>query len=162
MSSFLGKSRFYENFSHLKSLFVLLAKQKNAWRSRYVVPRRKFYSSHVRAVIDRDTMEWTTKFPRSKPCKRFLLYLSLAGFVCGFSLLNPSVAYFREDEENSVCGNSGRHKGFSGQSLRMWKAGSCKAQILETRVDFLETRSESFQKQVRWPHYFILRLGSVD
>jgi len=33
--------------------------------------------------------------------------------------------------------------------LRMRKAGSCKAQILETRVDFVETRSELFQKQVR-------------
>ena len=111
--------------------------------------RRKFYSFYVRAAIDRDTMEWTTKFPRSKPCTRLLLYLSLAGFVCGFSLLNPSVAYAGEDEENSVCGNSGRHKGFSGQRLRMRKAGSCKAQILETRVDFVETRSELFQKQVR-------------
>ena len=113
--------------------------------------RRKFYSFYVRAAIDRDTMEWTTKFPRSKPCTRLLLYLSLAGFVCGFSLLNPWVAYAGEDEENSVSGNSGRHmhKGFCGQRMRMRKAGSCKAQILETRVDFLETRSELFQKQVR-------------
>ena len=94
-------------------------------------------------------MKWTKKFPRSKPCTRLLLYLSFAGFVCGFSLLNPSVAYAAEDEENSVCGNSGRRKGFSGQRLRMRNAGSCKAQILETRVDFLETRSELFQKQVR-------------
>ena len=61
--------------------------------------RRKFYSFYVRAAIDHETMEWTTKFPRSKPCTRFLLYLSLAGFVCGFSLLNPSVAYAGEDEE---------------------------------------------------------------
>ena len=73
----------------------------------------------------------------------------MAGFVCGFSLLNPTVAYAGEDEQKSVCGNSGRHKGFIGQRLRMRKAGSCKAQILETRVDFLETRSELFQKQVR-------------
>ena len=124
--------------------------------------RRKFYSFCVRAAINRDTTEWTTKFPRSKPCTRLLLYLSLAGFVCGFSLLNPMVAYAGEDEQNSVCGSSGRHKGFSGQRLRMRKAGSCKAQILETRVDFLETRSELFQKQVRRPYYFILKLGSVD
>ena len=41
------------------------------------------------------------------------------------------------------------HKCFSGQRMRMRKAGSCKAQILETRVDFLETRSGLFQKQVR-------------
>ena len=114
--------------------------------------RRKFYSFYVRAATDRDTMEWTTKFPRSKPCTRLLLYLSLAGFVCGFSLLNPSVAYAGEDKENSV----------SGQRMRTRKAGSCKAQILETRVDFLETRSELFQKQVRWPLYFLLKLDSVD
>ena len=60
------------------------------------------------------------------------------------------MTYAGEDEENSVCGNSGRHKGFSGQRLRMRKAGSCKAQILETRVDFLETRSELFQNWVVW------------
>ena len=112
------------------------------------MPRRKFYSFYVRAAIDRHTMEWTTKFPRSKPCTR-LLHLSLAGLVCGFSLLNPSMAYAGEDEENSVCGNSGCHKGFSGQRLRMRKAGSCKAPILKTRKHFLETRSELFQKQVR-------------
>ena len=106
------------------------------------MPRRIFSGFYVRAAIDRETIEWTTKLPRSKPCTRLLLYLSLAGFVCGFSLLNPSV-------ENSVCGNSGRHKGFSGQRLRMRNAGSCKAPILETRMHFLETRSELFQKQVR-------------
>ena len=113
-----------------------------------MVARRKFYSFYVSAAI-RDTMEWTTKFLRSKPCTRLLLYLSLAGFVYGFSLLNSSVAYAGEDEENSVSGNSGRHKGFgfSGQRLRMRKAGS--SQILETRVDFLETRSELLQKQMR-------------
>ena len=83
------------------------------------MPRREFYSFYVRAAIDHNTMESTTKFPRSKPRTRLLLYLSLAGFVCGFSLLNPSVAYAAEDEENSVCGNSGRRKGFSGQRLRM-------------------------------------------
>ena len=143
MSSFQGKSRFYESFSRLKSLFVLLAKEKNACRSGDV--RRKFYSFYVRAAIDHDTMEWTTKFPRSKPCTRLLLFLSLAGFACDFSLLNPSVAYAREDEENSVCGISGRHEGFSfSRRLRMRKGGSCKAQILETPVDFLETRNELF------------------
>ena len=82
-------------------------------------------------------MEWTTKFLRSKPFTRLLLYLSLADSVCGFSLLNPSVAYGGRDEENSVCGNSGRHRGFRGQRLRMRKVRSCKAQILQTRVDFL-------------------------
>ena len=70
-----------------------------------MVARRKFYSFYVSAAIDRDTMEWTTKFPRSKPCTRLLLYLSLVDFVYGFSLLNSSVAYPGEDEENSVCGN---------------------------------------------------------
>ena len=127
---------------------MLLAKEINARRSAYVVPRRKIYSFYVRAAIDRNTMEWTTRFPRSKPRTRLLLYLSLTGFVCGFTLLNPSVAYAGEDEENSVCGNSGRRKGFSGQRLRMRNAGSFEAQILETRVDFLETRSELLQKQV--------------
>ena len=78
--------------------------------------------------------------------------LSFLGWRCMrlyFTLLNASVAYAGEDEENSVCGNSGHRKGFSGQPLRMRNAGSCKAQILETRVNFLETRSELLQKQVR-------------
>jgi len=81
MSSFQGIPRFYEIFSRLKSLSELSAKEKNACRSGYVVPRRKFYSFYVHTAIDRDTMEWITKFPISKPCTRLLLYLSLAGFV---------------------------------------------------------------------------------
>ena len=88
MSSFQGKLRFYEIFIRQKSLFVQLAKEKSACRSGYEVPRRKFYSFYVRAAIDRDTMEWTTKFPRAKPCTRLLLYLSLVGFVCGFSVIH--------------------------------------------------------------------------
>ena len=66
------------------------------------MPRRTFYSFYVRAAIDHDTIEWTTKFPRSKPCTNLLRYISLAGFVLGFSVLNPSVDYAGEDEENSV------------------------------------------------------------
>ena len=42
---------------------------------------------YVLHAIDRDTMEWTTKFPLSKLCTRLLLYLSLAGFVCGLVYL---------------------------------------------------------------------------
>ena len=66
------------------------------------MPRRNFYSFYVRVAIDRYTIEWTTKFPRSKPCTHLLRYLSLAGFVRGFSVLNPSKDYAGEDEENSV------------------------------------------------------------
>ena len=95
-------NRVFLTFLSAKSLYILLlAKEKTACRSGYVVPRRKFYSFYVRAAIDRDTMEWTTKFPRSKPCTHLLRYLSLAGFVCGFSVLNPLVDYAGEDEENS-------------------------------------------------------------
>ena len=54
MSSFQGKSRFYEIFSRQKSLFVLLAKEKDACRSAYAVRTRKFYSFYVRAAIDRE------------------------------------------------------------------------------------------------------------
>ena len=50
-----------------KALFVLKSKEKDASRSGYVVPRRSFYSFYIRAAIDRDTMEWTSQFPRSKP-----------------------------------------------------------------------------------------------
>ena len=78
-----------------------------------------------------------------KLCTCLLLYVSsLASFVCGFSLPNPLVAYGREYEENSVCGNSGRHKGFSGQRLRIRKAESCKAfTIIVKYLETVDTKS---------------------
>ena len=75
-----------------------------------MVPRRKFYSFYVRAAIDGEDSGMDYEIPETKPCTRLLLYLSLAGFACGFSLLNPSVAYAGEDDENSVCANSGRRR----------------------------------------------------
>ena len=119
MSSFQGKSRFYEISSLRKSLLVLLAKEKSVRRSTYVVPRRKFYSFYVRAAIDHEGPGVDYEIPETKPCTRLLLYLSLASFVYGFSLLNPSVAYAGEDHENSVCANSGRHKGRFASKRRL-------------------------------------------
>ena len=58
------------------------------------------------------------EIPETKPCTRLLLYLPLASFVCDFSLLNPSVAY-AGDDENSVCANSGRHKGRFASKRRL-------------------------------------------
>ena len=54
MSSFQGKSCSFDVFSRQKSLFVLLAKERNACRSTYVVPRTKFCSFYVRAAIDHE------------------------------------------------------------------------------------------------------------
>ena len=119
MSSFRGKSRFYEIFSRQKSLFVLLAKEKKACRSAYVVPRGKFYSVHVRAAIDGEDPGVDYEIPETKLSTRLLLYFSLAGFVCGFGLLNPSVAYAGENDENSACANSGRHKGRFASKRRL-------------------------------------------
>jgi len=93
VSSFQGKSRSYEIFSRQKSLFALLANEKNAYRSTYVVPRGKFYSFNVRAAIDREDRGVDYGIPETKPSTRLIFYLSLAGFVCGFSLLDPYVAY---------------------------------------------------------------------
>ena len=67
---------------------LLLAKEKNTYRSAYVVPRREFYSFNVRAAIDREDRGVDYEIPETKPSTRLILYLSLAGFVCGFSLLN--------------------------------------------------------------------------
>ena len=75
-----------------------------------MVPSRKFYNLNVRAAIDREDPGMGYEIPETKPSTRLLLYHSLAGFVCGFSLLNPSVAYAGENDENSLCANSGRHK----------------------------------------------------
>ena len=82
-----------------------------------MVPRRKFYSFHVRAAIDREDPGVDYETPETKSSKRLLLYLSLAGFVSGFSLLNPSVAYAGENDENAVC--SGRHKGLFASKRRL-------------------------------------------
>ena len=68
------------------------------------------------------------------------LYVALVYLIHRWTML--------EKMRKTLSGNSDRHKGFR-QCLRMRKAGSCKPQILETRVDFFETRSELFQKQAR-------------
>ena len=114
------------------------------------MPRRKFYSFYVRAAIDRDTMEWTTKFPRSNHAHvYFFIFPWLALYVALVYLIHrwPMLEMMRKTLSLAIL--VAMHKGFSGQRMRMRKAGPCKAQILETRVDFLETRSELFQKQVR-------------
>ena len=110
MSSFQGKLRFWEIFSRQKSISVLLAKERNVCRSTYVVPRTKFCSFYVRAAIDGKDSGMDYQIPKSKPCTRLIFTLSLAGFLCGFHLLYPLVAYTGEDDENSVCANSGRRK----------------------------------------------------
>ena len=47
----------------------------------------------------------------------------------------------------------------------MWKVGSCKGQVLKTCrtfMIFLRCKVNYLKKQVWWPYYFILRLGTVD
>lgn len=70
----------------------------------------------LRSIVK--TLDWTTKL-QTQPSTCLLIYLSLAGFVCGFSLLNPSVAYAGENDENSVCVSSGRHKGRFASKRRL-------------------------------------------
>ena len=84
-----------------------------------MVPIRKIYSFHVRAAIDREDPGVDYETPETKSSTRLLLSLSLAGFVSGFSLLNPSVAYAGENDENSVCDSSGRHKGRFASKRRL-------------------------------------------
>jgi len=64
---FKGKSRSYEIFSRQESLFALLANDKHAYRSAYVVPRRKFYSFNVRAAIDREDPGVDYGIPETNP-----------------------------------------------------------------------------------------------
>ena len=106
VSSFQGKSRSYEIFSRQKSLFALLANEKNAYWSAYAVPRGKFYSFNVPAAIDREDTGVDYGIPETKPSTRLILYLSLADFVYGFSLLDPYVAYAKNNDENSVNQNN--------------------------------------------------------
>ena len=65
------------------------------------MPRRKFYSFYVRAAIDRDHGV-NYEIPEIKTMHTFTS-LSFLGWLCMcFSLLNPSVDYAGEDEENSA------------------------------------------------------------
>ena len=84
-----------------------------------MVPRRKFYNFYVRAAIDGEDPGLDYEIPETKPSTRLLLYLSLGGFVCGFSLLNPSVAYAGKNDENSASANSARHKGRFASKRRL-------------------------------------------
>ena len=84
-----------------------------------MVPRRKFYNFYVRAAIDGEDPGLDYEISETKPSTRLLLYLSLGGFVCGFSLLNPSVAYAGKNDENSACANSARHKGRFASKRRL-------------------------------------------
>ena len=117
-----------------------------------MVRRRKFYSFYLRAAIDREVPGVYYEIPETKPCTRLLLYLSSAGFVCSFSLLNPSVAYAGEDDENSVCANSSRHKGRFASKRRLSvlknlvRASEEKSQ--ETQIDSEEEDIEPPGKRV--------------
>jgi len=140
VSSFQGKSRFYKILSRQKSLFVL-AKEKNVCRSAYVVPRRKFCSFCIRAAMDREDPGVDYEIPENKPTTRLILYLSLAGFVCGFSLLNPSVVYAGNNDENSVCANSGCHKGRFASKRRM--------SVLKNLARVSEEKSQEKQNDIK-------------
>ena len=151
MTSFQGKSRFWEIFSRQKSISVLLAKERNVCRSTYVVPRTKFCSFYVRAAIDGKDSGMDYQIPKSKPCTRLIFTLSLAGFLCGFRLLYPSVAYAGEDDENSVCANSGRHEGrFASQrrlSVLKNLVRATEEKIQEKQIDTGEEDIEPRKKQ---------------
>lgn len=73
----------------------------------------------VCAAIDHEDPGVDYKILQTKPSTHLLLYLSLASFVCGFSLLNPLVAYAGENDKNSVCANSGRHIGRFASKRRL-------------------------------------------
>ena len=111
------------------------------------MPRREFYSFYVRAATDRDIMEWSTKFrDQNMSCTRFLLYLSLAGFECGFSLLNPWVAYAGEDEETLSVAILVALKVLVDNVCACEKPDLVKPRFWKRAWIFL---SELFQKQVR-------------
>ena len=80
---------------------------------------KKVYNFYVRAAIDGEDPGLDYEIPKSKPSTRLLLYLSLGGFVYGFSLLNLSLAYAGKNDENSACANSARHKGRFASKRRL-------------------------------------------
>ena len=73
----------------------------------------------MRLIVNGEDLGVDYETPEAKPRTRLLFYLSLAGFVSGFSLLNPWVAYVGENDENSVCDSSGRHKGRFASKRRL-------------------------------------------
>ena len=159
MSSFQGKSRFWEIFRRQKSMFVLLAKERNVCRSTYVVPRTKFRSFYVRAAIDRKDSGVDCQIPETKPCTRLLSTLSLAGLLCGSRLLYPSVAYAGEDDENSVCANSGRHKGRFASKRRL---SVLKNLVRATEEKFQEKQIDTEEEDIEPPKKTVTRSKQVS
>lgn len=159
MPSFQGNSRFLDNFSRQKSIFVLLAKERNVCRSTYVVPRTKFCSFYVRAAIDRKDSGVDYQIPETKPCTRLLFYLSLAGLLCGFRLLYPSVAHAGEDDENSVCANSGRHKGRFASKRRL---SVLKNLVRATEEKFQEKQIDTEEEDNEPPKKTVTRSKQVS
>ena len=159
VSSFQGKSRFLKIFGRQTSLFVLLAKERNVCRLTYMVPRTKFCIFYLRAAIDRKDSGVDYEIPETKPCIRLLFYLSLAGFVCGFRLLYPSVAYAGEDDESSVCANSGRHKGRFASKRRL---SVLKNLVRATEEKFQEKQIDTEEVDIEPPSKTVTRSKQVS
>ena len=144
-SSFQGKLLLYEIFSRQKSLFVLLGKEKNACRSAYLVPMRKFYSFHVLYCIERDRLwrPWTGLRNSRDPTKHTFPSSSFLGRlctnVCGFSLLNPLGPMLEKMTKNSVCVSSGHHKGRFASKRR-----------LSVLKNLARASEEKSQKKTKW------------
>ena len=114
------------------------------------MPRRKFYSFYVRAAIDRGPCSGLRNSRDQNHAHiYFVIFPCLALYVALVYLIHRWTMLEKMRKTLSEAILVAIKVFLNGQSLRMRKAGSCKAQILETRVDFVETRSELFQKQVR-------------
>ena len=109
---------------------------------------KKFHSFYVRAAIYGEDPGVDYEIPETKTCTRLLIYLSLAGFVYGFSLLIPSVDYAGEDDENSVCANSGRHKGRFASKRRLGVLKNFVRASEEKQIDTEEEDIEPPRKTV--------------
>ena len=103
-------------------------------------------SFYVRAAIDGEDPRVDYEILETRRCTRLLLHLSLAGFVCGFRLRNPSVPYAGEDDKNSVCANSGRHKGrFSSKRRLSVLKNLVRASVEKSQEKQIDTEEEDIE-----------------
>ena len=86
-------------------------------------------------------------------------FYSFLGFLCGFRLLYPSVTYTGEDDENSVCANSGCHKGRFASKRRL---SVVKNLVRATEEKFQEKQIDTEEEDIEPPKKTVTRSKQVS
>ena len=148
-------NRVYMKFSAGKTLYLYYQLQKKMLAGQDMWCREEYFLVFMYALrsIVRPQSGLQNYRDQNHAHDYFFIFPWLALYVALVNLIHRWLM-LEKMRKTLSCGNSGRHKDFGGQRLRMRKAGSCKAPILETRAHFLETRSELFQNKCAPQFYF--------